>query len=165
MTTPSSQEKLKKQQGTTAAERYLARLCERTFLSLWSYPNVFRDVCVPGTKIGKEICDLLVIFEDRVLIFSDKDCAVPRTGDLQLDWSRWFRKAVLENTKQAHGAERWLRQFPNRLFLYRSGMHKASADRATDHRTYPLSPHSSRPQDSGAMSGGTRGKRKPDDPV
>ena len=114
-----SQEKVEKHQGTTTAERHLARLCERAFLSLWSYPNVVRDVFVPGTKIGKEVCDLLVIFEDRVLIFSDKDCVVPRTGNLQLDWSRWFRKAVLENAKQAHGAERWLRQFPNRIFLDR----------------------------------------------
>lgn len=111
------QEKLEKHQGITAAERHLAHLCERTFLSLWSYPNVVRDVFVPGTKIGKEVCDLLVIFDDRVLIFSDKDCAVPRTGNLRLDWSRWFRKAVLENAKQAYGAERWLRQFPNRIFL------------------------------------------------
>src|SRR5947208_2542997 len=101
-----SQDKVEKQQGITVAERHLAELCEQTFLSLWSYPNVFRDVFVPGTKIGKELCDLLVLFEDRVLIFSDKDCAVPRTGDLNLDWSRWFRKAVLENAKQAHGAER-----------------------------------------------------------
>jgi len=119
MATPMTQERVEKHQGTTMAERFLARLCERTFLSLWSYPNVVRDVFVPGTRIGKEVCDLLVVFEDRVLIFSDKDCAVPQTGNLQLDWSRWLRKAVVENARQAHGAERWLRQFPNRLFLDR----------------------------------------------
>jgi len=114
-----NQERIEKQQGITTAERYLARLCERTFLSLWSYPNIFREALVPGAKIGKEVCDLLVVFEDQVLIFSDKDCAVPQTGNLQLDWSRWFRKAVVESAKQAHGAERLLRQFPNRLFLDR----------------------------------------------
>jgi hypothetical protein len=119
VTTATGQEMIEKHQGTTAAERYLAHLCEQTFLSLWSYPNVFRDALVPGAKIGKEVCDLLVIFEDRVLIFSDKDCAVPRTGSVQLDWSRWFRKAVSESAVQAHGAERYLRQFPDRLFLDR----------------------------------------------
>jgi len=119
VTTEEKQEKIKKHQGITTAERYLASLCERTFLSLWSYPNVFRDTLIPGTKIGKEVCDLLVIFEDRVLIFSDKDCAVPRTGNVQLDWSRWFRKAVSASAIQAHGAERYLRQFPDRLFLDR----------------------------------------------
>jgi hypothetical protein len=30
-------------EGTTASERYLAKLCQKSFLSLWSYPNVFRD--------------------------------------------------------------------------------------------------------------------------
>ncbi len=53
-------------QGVTEAERYLAGLCRRTFLSLWSYPNVTRDVFVPGTKIGKEVSDLLVIFEEKM---------------------------------------------------------------------------------------------------
>ena len=104
-------------QGVTEAERYLARLCRRTFLSLWSYPNVVRDEFVPGTKIGKEVCDLLVVFENRILIFSDKDCRVPATGNLELDWSRWFRGAVLESAKLAYGAESWLRRHPHRVFL------------------------------------------------
>lgn len=34
---------IEKAAGTTAAERYLGSLCERTFLSMWSYPSVFRD--------------------------------------------------------------------------------------------------------------------------
>jgi hypothetical protein len=29
--------------GLNPAERYLQRLCERTFLRLWSYPGVYRD--------------------------------------------------------------------------------------------------------------------------
>lgn len=111
---------VEKQRGTTPAERYLARLCERTFLSLWSYPSVSRDVFVPGTKTGKEVCDLLVLFEDRILIFSDKDCAMARTENIELDWSRWFRKAIVENARQAHGAERWICKYPSRLFLDRA---------------------------------------------
>lgn len=113
----SESTKIIKNSGTTAAERYLARLCERTFLSLWSYPNVIRDEFLPGTRTGKEVCDLLVVFDDDIVIFSDKDCEVPRTGNLQLDWTRWFRKAVLASAKQIHGAERWFRRFPERLFL------------------------------------------------
>ncbi len=104
-------------QGTTPAERYLAQLCRRTFLSLWSYPNVFREVNSRGSKIGHEVCDLLVVFENRVLIFSDKDCAVPETGDIHLDWGRWFRRAVIKNARQAHGAERHLRHSKENLFL------------------------------------------------
>ena len=32
-----------KSTGTTPSEQYLAHLCQQTFLSLWSYPNIFRD--------------------------------------------------------------------------------------------------------------------------
>src|SRR5215208_590824 len=84
---------LRRNEGVTSAERYLAWLCERTFLSLWSYPGIFRDQGRRGsTGDGKEICDLLVVFEDHVITFSDKDCSFPNSGDLDRDWSRWFRR-------------------------------------------------------------------------
>lgn len=98
----------------TRSEAYLARLGERSFLRLWSYPNPFRD-----QGGGKEICDLMVVFGDDILIFSDKSCAFPDSGNLQTDWSRWYRRAVLESSDQLFGAERWLRQFPDRVFLDR----------------------------------------------
>lgn len=98
--------------GITAAERYLQRLCERTFLRLWSYPGVYRD-----QKGGKELADLLVVFGDDIIVFSDKSCAFPNTGDLKVDWGRWHRTAVMEAAKQARGAERWIRLHPDRLFL------------------------------------------------
>ena len=111
---------VEKAAGTTVAERYLRSLCDRTFLSMWSYPSVFRDQGQKSGGDGKEVCDLLVVFEDEVLIFSDKQCKFPRTGNLKLDWSRWFKRAVLNNAKQIWGAERWIRTFPGRLFLDRA---------------------------------------------
>jgi hypothetical protein len=106
--------------GVTDAERYLARLCKRSFLSMWSYPVVFRDQGRKNDKgDGKELCDLLVVFENHVFIFSDKDCEFGKTGNLELDWSRWYRKAVLESSKQVFAAERWIREFPQKLFLDR----------------------------------------------
>lgn len=105
---------IQKGTGFTEAERYLQRLCSSSFLSLWSYPSVFRD---QGDGNGKEVCDLLVVFGDDVLIFADKQCAFSRSANLQLDWSRWFKRAVLGNVRQLFGAERWIRDFPNRLFL------------------------------------------------
>jgi hypothetical protein len=112
--------------GVTAAERYLSRLCERTFLSLWSYPGVYRDQ-LSGTigeagkrREGKEVVDLLIVFEQRIILFSDKECAFPSTGNLDLDWQRWFRKAVLQSARQLWGAERWIRDYPDRLFLDRA---------------------------------------------
>jgi hypothetical protein len=65
--------------GLTPSERYLKRLCEKTFLSLWSFPNLFKGP-------GDELCDMLVVYENDVIIFSDKSCAFPDTGSLELDW-------------------------------------------------------------------------------
>jgi len=103
--------------GATGAERYLKRLCERSFLSLWSYPRVFRDQGLSSGSAPKEVCDLLAVFEDHIIIFSDKDTEFPNSGDLQRDWARWFRRAVLKSAKQIWGAERWIRTHPDRLFL------------------------------------------------
>lgn len=50
--------------GSTPAERYLQRLCEKNFLSLWSYARPYRD---QGGR--KEICDLVVVMGDDVIIF------------------------------------------------------------------------------------------------
>src|SRR5438874_1117912 len=100
-----------KSTGTTPSERILSQLCEKTFLNFWSYPNIFRDQgnTARGGQ-GKEICDLLVVFGRDVIIFSDKDCAMPDSGNSGLDWSRWYDRAVAKSAKQIFGAERWLRQ-------------------------------------------------------
>jgi hypothetical protein len=96
--------------GLTASERYLAELCERSFLSLWSYPNVYR-------QSGKELCDNLVVFREHIIIFSDKSCQFPDTGNTVTDWQRWFKRAVQKSAEQVYGAERWLREHPSRLFV------------------------------------------------
>ena len=63
--------------GTTESERYLASLARTTFLSLWSYSNVFRDQGLSQQTVGKEIADLLVVCNDDVVVFSDKYCQFP----------------------------------------------------------------------------------------
>jgi len=98
--------------GVTKSEQHLKHLCEDTFLSLWSYPNVFRD-----QDNGKEVCDLLVVFGNHIIIFSDKECEFPKTDNLQQDWCRWFKRAIDGSIKQLSGAERWIKQYPDRLFL------------------------------------------------
>jgi hypothetical protein len=114
---------LTKSHGSTDAEIYLSSLCNNTFLSLWSYPNLFRDQGrttssrVEGKGDGKELCDLLVVFENHVLIFSDKKCAFSNKGDIQIDWSRWYKKAVRDAAKQIWGAERWINDFPEMIYL------------------------------------------------
>lgn len=103
--------------GTTGSERLLAKLAKETFLSLWSYPNVVRDEPQGKGVIAKEIADLMVVFEDDIVLFSDKDCVFPSTGNLDVDWSRWYRSAVEKSAKQLWGAERHIRDCPDRVFL------------------------------------------------
>src|ERR1700676_3207603 len=94
--------------GVTASERYLGELCKRSFLSLWSYPGIYRDQGRPGRKgDGKEVCDLLVVFENHVILFSDKDCRFGDSNSLGVGWARWFKRAVQESARQVWGAERW----------------------------------------------------------
>lgn len=104
--------------GTTESERYLARLCSQTFLSLWSYPNLYTDEGRKGGKgDGKELCDLLVIFDNHILIFSDKLVRFKETGNIKIDWRRWFKKAIWKSAHQIYGAERFIREYPNQIYL------------------------------------------------
>src|SRR5687767_2959394 len=92
--------------GTTTTERYLRQLCDRSFLSLWSYANLYREQGQKGTqREGKELCDLLVVFDNDIIIFSDKACEFPNTGNIEVNWHRWFRRAVLQGADQIWGAE------------------------------------------------------------
>lgn len=109
-----------KEQGITPSEQYLNSLCEKSFLSLWSYPSLFKDQRVGGKGDGKEICDMAVIFDEHILIFSDKHCSFPATGDLKLDWKRWYKRAIHKSAEQAWGAERWLKDHPDRVYLDRA---------------------------------------------
>jgi hypothetical protein len=108
-------------QGVTGSERHLKKLCDHSFLSFWSYSGIYRDQgdAARGGD-GKEICDLLVVCGNHVLIFSDKDCVFPNTGNLELDWSRWYRRAIKDSAAQIFGAEKWIRNHPDRIFLDKS---------------------------------------------
>jgi len=86
--------------GVTASERYVARLCTRSFLRLWTHPN-------PKGKKGKELCDCLVVCGPHVVIVSVKDNEYRETGD-STGWERWIRVAIDASFAQISGAERWL---------------------------------------------------------
>lgn len=101
--------------GLTPSERQLAQLADRSFLDLWSYPNPYRDQRAQGGN-GKELCDLLVVCGDHILIFSEKTYTWP-DAPLEIAWQRWFRKAIKKSLDQIRGAERWIRDYPDRIFL------------------------------------------------
>lgn len=105
---------LTRAEGTTSTERLLARLGRRAFLSLWSYANVYRD-----QGGGKEVADLILVFDQHVVLFSDKEVRF-QDGDVELAWQRWRASAITKSIDQLRGARRWLQQYPTRLFLDRA---------------------------------------------
>lgn len=84
------------------AEEFVFHVCQETFLSLWSHANPLR-------KDGKELCDILIVCEPDVVIFSVKKIKLTESGDVETDWKRWNRRAIDESSKQVYGAERWLK--------------------------------------------------------
>lgn len=88
------------------SEEFVFKVCKETFLSLWSYAN-------PLGKNRKELCDILVVCEPDIIIFSVKEIRVSESGDVEADWKRWNRRAVEESAKQICGAERWLKSAPH----------------------------------------------------
>lgn len=105
-------------EGTTDSERALTRLAKKAFLSLWSYSNVFTDEGRSNEKgDGKELCDLLVVFGNDVLLFSDKDCEYHSHKDVKVAWPRWYKRAIEKSANQLAGAEKFAKAFPKRIFL------------------------------------------------
>jgi hypothetical protein len=111
-------------EGFTTTERALAELSDRTFLRLWSYPNTFNDRTKGSKGVGQEFADLVVVFGSNVIIFSDKSIAWQSGKPKGLAWSRWYKRAVEDSVKQLVGAERWLDQHPDRIFLDSRCEHK-----------------------------------------
>lgn len=104
--------------GFTDEERFLNHLARKSFLRFWSWPNLFRDQRNRGSKgDGKELCDLLVVFGDDVLLFSDKKIKFNTEKPLNIAWARWAREAIHESVKQVVGARRWLVDYKDRIFL------------------------------------------------
>jgi len=91
-------------EGVTNSEQFVYEVCQKSFLSLWSYVNP------SGREIAKELCDVLVVCDPHVIVISVKDVTLKDSGKGQIDWDRWQRKAVDASIKQIKGAIRWLDQ-------------------------------------------------------
>ncbi|MFH1362163.1 MAG: hypothetical protein ABIH69_05875 [bacterium] len=95
---------IKKSKGITRTEKLLATLCDQTFLKLWSYAN-------PCKEGGKELCDVLAIFDDNIFIFFDRESLILKASDknLKFTWQRWKKKVIESQIKTASGAEKYIR--------------------------------------------------------
>ena len=93
----------------TESEAYLESLARKSFLSMWSHSNLFFGDASAG-KGGKELCDLLVLFRNNVLLFSDKSCQYPGGPDHDVNWKRWHKRSVRKSVDQLIGARRTLIQ-------------------------------------------------------
>ena len=86
--------------GITPSEKFVASLCEQSFLRLWTHPN-------PKGKKDKELCDCLVVCGPHIVIISVKENEYKDTGN-KTGWERWRKAAIEKSAAQIWGAERWL---------------------------------------------------------
>lgn len=106
-----------KSEGVNESERQLSKLLNDTFFSLWCYIGPYSDEGAAKNKQGKEICDALVIFGNKVLIFSDKEVKFNNDKDILVAWKRWYKKSVVDSVRQLYAAEDWIKNNPHRVFL------------------------------------------------
>ena len=95
--------KIAKPGGGTPTERLLSTLCEKIFLKLWSWPN-------PRKDDGKELCDLIALFDDHIFIFFDRESTALKNTekDISITWPRWKKDAIDKQINTANGAARYI---------------------------------------------------------
>ena len=76
------------------AEKVLEKLAHHTFISDWCFLN-------PKLPNGKELCDLLIVFDDKLIIWQIKDLKINKDG-------KFSKSEVDKNLRQLLGAKRQL---------------------------------------------------------
>jgi hypothetical protein len=92
------------------SEEKLSSLSRKTFLSMWSYENPFYE-------LGKELCDVLVVFGNDIIIISDKLNQFGNHPDVKVNWKRWYKNAVSASVRQLRGARNHIKNFPEKVFV------------------------------------------------
>lgn len=85
----------------TPSERFVAELCEKSFLPFWCFPS-------PLGKKDKELCDVLVVCGNDIIIISVKDIKISDHNDPDVQYQRWQKAAINDSIKQIYGAERFI---------------------------------------------------------
>jgi hypothetical protein len=68
------------------------------------------DGAEPLNAPGKELCDVLVVCDPDVIIFSVKDIRLQTETAPEVGAERWRRRAIDSSVNQLYGATRWLRR-------------------------------------------------------
>lgn len=100
-------------------EKRLLEVLEKEFFKLWTYPSVYTDEGITKNKIGKELCDALVVFDNKIFIFSEKTIAFNPNIDTEIAWRRWEKSAINKSYDQLVGAMNFIKRHPDRIFLDR----------------------------------------------
>ncbi|RDI14425.1 hypothetical protein [Flavobacterium sp. AG291] len=89
-----------------AGEDYVNNLAYKSYLKYWCYPNP-KDIT--GDK--KEICDLLIMFRDVLLIISVKN------HTFEGNYERYKKRVIEKSSNQLNGAERKLFNSSRDIFI------------------------------------------------
>lgn len=124
-------------EGLNSSEQLLKKLGDQSFLRFWSHAN---------TRISptQEVCDLLVVCGDNVILFSDKTAEFDVNADPGVAWRRWYRKAVTKSSNQLSGATRVVtsphcRIYKDRVCQVKLGIPIPPSDRMELHRVAVVS--------------------------
>lgn len=103
---------IEKSTGYTETERILAKLCDATFLKLWSYPNPYKEDT-------KELCDLMAVFDNKIFLFFDRESRKfdNLEGDIDVQWKRWHKNVIENQIRTAEGARRYVLENPDKIYL------------------------------------------------
>jgi len=86
----------------TPSEKFAIKITERSFLRLWSFLS-------PRRSDKKEVCDVLVVTENYILIISVKEKALSNKLSPEVAEERWTREAIKQSISQVFGAEKYIK--------------------------------------------------------
>lgn len=121
------------------AEEYLLALATKTFLTDWCYPS-------PKLANGKELCDLLIVFDDTVIIWQVKDLKLDEHG-------KYSASEVEKNFRQLAGARRMMFDVKAPLDLTNPRRGTERFDPATISHVYLVSGFLGEPEDYHTLFG------------
>ena len=107
------------------AEKILHDLALTTFMIDWCYLN-------PMIKPGKELCDLLVVFDNVAIVWQVKDLKLDKNG-------KYKKSEVDKNLKQLAGAKRQLFELKRKIELCNPRRGKDFFDPSSINEVYLIS--------------------------